>query len=264
MTLQEFLQEKQGDVHPLLNPAETPCGGLSLYRPDWMHTKTLGTDAYLLGTVLAFMAKKVLPGSAENNVSMMWETIREQYKIHKVDCRLSQLTYNMVKHEPFPKLSAKAMEIRHLIGPVAKVLEVWVANPVVAWLHKLVVLSKGMDDLVFGNKSFMLSPVDAQALGEAIFAFNSTLSKLAWHFHRQGEPFCNYTIKNHYLCHIGLDVSRTCISPRLSFCFQGEDFMHVVKVLCMASARGVDSAKLINKVLEKYLQGLDILLPMAA
>ena len=259
LSLQVFLQEKD-DVHPLLNLAETPCGGLSLYHPDWMHTKCLGTDAYLLGTCLACMAKKVLPGKAEDNVSYMWAIIREQYRLHKVGCRMSQLTLNMFKHEPFPRLSAKAMEIRCLLGPVAKVLEAWVSNPIVAWMHKLLVLSKGMDDLVFGTKSFKLSSADARALCQAIFAFNGTLTKLAWHFHQRGEAFCNYTIKNHYLCHIGLDVSRTCVSPRLSFCFQGEDFMSLVKVLCIASARGVDSAKLVNKVISKYLLGLDILL----
>ena len=36
--------------------------------------------------------------------------------------------------------------------------------------------------------------------------------------------------------------------------------MSILKKLCVASGRGVASAKLCNKVLEKYLRGLDLML----
>ena len=206
------------------------------------------------------MAQKILPATAEQNVAIMWDDIREYQSTHKAECRMSRLTWNMLKNDPFPKLSAKAMEIRWLIAPVAEVLKPWRGNPIVAWLYELLELSKGMDDLVFGNKTFRLTPEEARALGAATFAFNATLSKLAWHFHTLGQPFCNFTIKNHYLLHIGLNACQTGINPRLGFCYKGEDFMGLVKSLCISSARGVDSAKLINKVIEKYLKGLDILM----
>ena len=92
---------------------------------------------------------------------------------------MSHPTLNMLKHEPFPRLSAKAMEIKCLIGPVAKVVEIWVFNPIMVWMHELQVLSKGMDDLVFGAKSFKFSSADAKALCQTIFVFSGTLTKLA-------------------------------------------------------------------------------------
>ena len=168
---------------------------------------------------------------------------------------MSRLTWNMVKNDPFPKLSAKAMEIRWLIAPVAEILRPWVGNAIVAWLHELLELSKGMDDLVFGNKTFRLTPEEARALGAATFAFNATLSKLAWHFHQRGQPFCNFTIKNHYLLHIGLHACQTGINPRLAFCYQGEDFMSLVKSLCISSSRGVDSAQADQQSHWKILEG---------
>ena len=73
-------------------------------------------------------------------------------------------------------------------------------------------------------------------------------------------PFCNYTIKNHYLLHTGLDAAKSGISPRLSFCYEGEDFMSIVKTLCVSSHRRVESAKLLDKVMPKYLLGLDLIL----
>ena len=109
---------------------------------------------------------------------------------------VSDVTINLEdgQNDPFPKLSAKAMEIRWLIAPVAEVLKHWVGTAIVAWLHELLELSKRMDDLVFGNKKTRRpTPEEARALGAATFAFNATLSKLAWRFHQRGQPFCPHT-----------------------------------------------------------------------
>ena len=74
------------------NPEHTPLGGLSLFQPDWMHTKILGTDAYLLGSCLLFLVKEVLPDTEENNVSLIWAFVQSFYKEHRAECRLSRLT----------------------------------------------------------------------------------------------------------------------------------------------------------------------------
>ena len=225
-----------------------------------MHCKCLGTDSYLVGSVLAFMALEILPDSTEENIAFLWEQIQEQYGLLKTKCRLSRLTWNMVKHQPFYKLSAKAIETRDLLPPLVAILQPWVGNPVVAWFQRLVLLSKTLDELVFGTPTMWLGLKERRSLKAEIFEFNQLLSKLAWHFHNAGKPFCNFTIKNHYLCHIGLHACKTGISPRLAFCFQGEDFMSLVKNLAKASGRGISSSKMINKIVQRYLRGLDLLL----
>ena len=59
-TWQVFLAEHPRP-HPLFDPAVIPAGGLSVWQPDWMHTKLLGTDATLLGSCILYLIKEVMP-----------------------------------------------------------------------------------------------------------------------------------------------------------------------------------------------------------
>ena len=250
--------------HTLFDPELVPFSGLSVWQPDWMHTKLLGTDSTLLGSCILFLIQKVMPGTPEENLATLWESVQTFYRTHKTRNRISRLTMKMVKHEPFPRLAAKAMETRDLTPAVEEFLRAWVGNPQCAWFHRLVLLSMRLDGLVFANKSYFLSEDERESLRVGIFEYSQTLTRLAHYFHRRGEAFVNFTLKNHYLLHLGLNASKTGISPRLAFCFQGEDFMSVVKHLCVGSSRGVDSAKLVDKVVAKYLRGLDLFLGQEA
>ena len=227
-----------------------------------MHCKCLGTDANLAGGALAFLCTEVLTGNPEDNIALLWEEVQKYYSAHNTKCRLSTLTWNMVKHRPFYRLSAKAVETRDLLPALVAILDPWKGNPVVAWFQRLLLLSTKLDELVFGNPNMWLSMQERQRFKSGVFEYTQLLSQLAWYFLRLGKPFCNYTIKNHYLLHIRLSASKTGISPRLAFCFQGEDFMSLIKTLTVASGRGVSSAKLIDKVIAKYLRGLDLLMAM--
>ena len=170
----------------------------------------------------------------------------------------------MLKHDPFPRLAAKAMEVRWLLPAMAHILQTWVpGRPVLAYFARLVAQSCRMDQIVFGCKDYILGVADRVEFHNLTFQFNQVLTQLARHFHQQGSGYCAFTPKNHYLCHMGVDAVRTAISPRLGFCFQGEDFMHLIKTLCMGSYRGTAPSKLPSKVVEKYLTGLDLLLSRA-
>ena len=154
------------ESHPLFQPELTPCGGLSLFQPDWMHTKSLGTDSTLAGSCLLFLAKEVLPGeSVDANLAFVWEKIQAFYKENRTQCRLSRLTKNMVDNVPFPKLSAKAIEIRDLLPALEHFLRAWLAHPQVAWFHRLVAISCRLDTLVFSNPSCWLTMQEREAGG---------------------------------------------------------------------------------------------------
>ena len=217
----EAFVEQNPRCHPLFNPEATPGGGLSLWLPDWMHTKSLGCDADLLGTAIAYMIKEVLPGKAEDNISLVWEGVQSFYRERGTKCRLSRLTYNMVKNDPFPRLSAKAIETRDLLPAVRSLYEAWVGDPICSWIHRLLFLSCTMDEVVFGNPGFMLSVEERRAFRVVVFEYHQLLTRLAHHFHEQAKGYCNYTLKNHYLCHWGLIVGETGISPRLGFLLHG-------------------------------------------
>ena len=256
---QEHLQEHPG-THPLFDPNIIPGGGLSARQPDWMHTKLLGTDATLLGSCIVFMVKEIMPGGIEQNLTTIWSSVRAFYKENKTKNRMGRLTYKMVKHEPFPRLAAKALETRDLVPAMENFMRPWVGNPQCAYFHRLLLLSSRLDAIVFNNKTFMLSGGEREAIRAGIFEYHQILTTLAHHFHGRAMAYCNFTPKNHFLCHLGLIASKTGVSPRLGFCFQGEDFMNIVKSLCIGSQRGVEAAKLFDKVAVKYLRGLDFLL----
>ena len=94
-------------AHPPFKPDQTPLGGLSLFQPDWMHTKSLVTDAYLLGSILLHTAKEVLPETPEVNIGVIWAFVQTFYTTNKIACRLSRLTLSMVDHQPFPNLQPR-------------------------------------------------------------------------------------------------------------------------------------------------------------
>ena len=139
---QAFLRAHQPGVHPLFDPAQTPMGGLSLFQPDWMHCKCLGTDSNLAGSVLAFLCTEVLRGPPEHNIALIWERVQVYYRQHNTKCRLSNLTWTMVLHKPFFKLSAKAIETRDLLPALEAILSHWAENPIVQWFQRLVFLSR--------------------------------------------------------------------------------------------------------------------------
>ena len=65
------------NAHPLL---QMPGAGIDLIYPDLMHCKHLGTDLWLLGSVLDWMVRKYLPGSTSQNLEMVWGYIKAWYK----------------------------------------------------------------------------------------------------------------------------------------------------------------------------------------
>ena len=156
-----------------------------------MHCKCLGTDSNLAGSALAFLCTEVLRGQPEHNMALIWEMVQAYYSQHKTKCRLSNLTWNMVDHKPFYKLSAKAIETRDLLPALGSILAQWAHIPIVQWFQRLVLLSVKLDEIVFGNETFWLSNQERHNLREGIFQYNQVLSQLAWHFLKKGKPFCN-------------------------------------------------------------------------
>ena len=74
--------------------------------------------------------------------------------------------------------------------------------------------------------------------------------------------YFNFLIKHHMLYHIadlGLHMSPKLVGLKKR-CFKREDMMLKVKDMAIGSFRGLEPAKLGNKVAEKYLVALDLAL----
>ena len=92
-------------------------------------------------------------------------------------------------------------------------------------------------------------------LEQLVLFMNVGITKLCHKFHNQHALFLfNFAPKNHYLLHLAM-LGRH-LSPKLAWCYQGEDLMHKVKVLAQGSFRGTPPQILGNKVMGKYCVGL--------
>ena len=115
-------------------------------------------------------------------------------------------------------------------------------------------LSYSIDFLVSGMDGFVISPDQGAQLQSLVLRLNVGTTRLCQHFHAQQLFLFNFVPKNHYLFHIA-DLGQH-MSPKLAWCYQGEDLMHKVKVLAQGSFRGTSAKILGNKVVSKYLLGL--------
>ena len=95
---------------------------------------------------------------------------------------------------------------------------------------------------------------DAARFKDNVYKYVGAVSALGSFYHPKGEWMFHYTIKYHYLLHLGLLAKE--INPRISWCYQGEDMMAKAKTLVQSCSRGTAVGTLVGKVMEKYIIGL--------
>lgn len=54
--------------------------GALQFTPDLMHVKHLGTDQQVMGSVLQVLTHYVLPGTKDENMTTVWEALKEKYQ----------------------------------------------------------------------------------------------------------------------------------------------------------------------------------------
>ncbi|CAJ1371047.1 unnamed protein product [Effrenium voratum] len=198
------------------------------YYPDVMRNKHLGMDAYFLGGVLKVMLQYApLP------------QIFEQCKAHWREARdgnhFGQLRETMFlgKRGDYPKLKGKAAEARLLVAwrrlREAHGLRSTYAEQIELGLQRSkdidVILDEARGELFFHDQTHERYV----ELHYHYAAMQTALHKRHW---EQGERVFNVTIKMHYAIH-GALLSKHC-SPRLSWCYSGEDLMQKAKVVLAA------------------------------
>ena len=116
---------------------------------DLMHTKHLGTDAYFLGSVLAYLIDFKMEREPAENLKQLWAAIKTAYQDLKTTNQFSNLTLTMFRagSNPFPCLKGKASEIRHLVPAMEKVSNQFLnrQNPQEELMIRGLQLSRGID-----------------------------------------------------------------------------------------------------------------------
>jgi hypothetical protein len=73
-------------------------------EPDELHVIYMGTCACLLGSVLFYLAFILLPDTAQQNLSAIWNMIQQLYSVLGVSCQYTNLVFSMFCDESAPDL----------------------------------------------------------------------------------------------------------------------------------------------------------------
>jgi len=229
---------------------------------DLMHTKYLGHDMYVFGSVLGLLCHYILPGTPEENARTCGNYLKRFYKEKKIPSAYRYLTkISMFWREGrFPKLRGKASEVRHLAKPLASLWRQHMNKNLLT--HRQVDLYLRLNiqfESILGDHSrhFALPPAARTAFVDCAFSMMQLCSQLATHFIDEAIPMFDMTSKVHMVVHIAL-LSKW-INPRCAWCFRGEDMMQKVQFLLQSCVRGNHGALCFRTMVAHYRLGLHLL-----
>ena len=194
--------------------------------------KHLGTDPPFYGSAVQLLTHHSMPGDPEDNLKEIWKQICTEYKTQGIAHRFPKLTPNMVKQSKakLPLLKGKANKIE-AFGSVLVIVFQKLMNNADA-KHLLVLkgleLSVRIDKIMreYANE-YCYPPDIAKEFEAACFEYCRITVALLNAYHKADPPVAlfNYTIKAHYLMHLGMCARYT--NPTFGSCYDGETLMPV-------------------------------------
>lgn len=226
---------------------------------DWLHCKYLGHDQFTYGSILSLLTHYILKKSPTENTAQVWKDIREYYNAHKTPSRFRTMKVSMFqrKDPQYPKLRGKGAEIKWLAGPMLSVWEKYQNNnlQIHKQIHSYLQLNFELEETLNRYKEDMALPPDVAAYFEnTCTAMLLVLSAVAEHF--LAEKLFSLTQKAHFCQHISM-MSRF-VSPRLTWCFTGEDMQKRMSHLCKACVQGQQPSQSVLKLITRYRLGLHL------
>ena len=231
-----------------------------------LHVKYLGTDMYFLASVLWLLCYRILPGTAESNLTLVWKGVNAYYALNPSADRYTQMKLSMfVKPDSpntkFPKLKGKGAEIRALVPAMHAVWCQYMSRGDTqhAQIKTALECSVAMDRIIQSNAHvFALSDDDARSFKTMAFTFLLLQNAVGKWYPRHGMMLFDVTVKSHFLAHMALNAHH--LNPRLGYCFQGEDYMGKMKRISAMSAKGNNVYLMSHKTVAKYCRGLQLVL----
>ena len=171
--------------------------------------------------------------------------------------KFQNLTLKMFENEPFPCLKGKAAEIRHFGAPLLCAFKEYMdrgdqtQRQVCLALELVCRMEQIVDD---HRETYKWPEPIAKEFEKCTVTFCQLSTAIGNAFHDRGVKLFNYTIKYHYLLHIGLMCH--FLNPVLAWCYQGEDLMKIVKHLIQSSHSGSAPPLAVSKTITKYVNGL--------
>ena len=255
-TAHGWRQWPQRSRSPLFSfPGFTPF----LIALDWMHCKYLGHDQLCYASILMLLIKYILRGTAEENVAQIWRDLKGFYQEHKIPCRYRTLKLSMIqrKDPQYPKLRGKAAEVKWLAAPLLYIWEKYFNKNLQSHrqVHAYLQLNLELERTLQEYREHMAFPQEvADRFEHTCSAMLLVASGLAEFFLE--EKLFNLTQKAHFMQHISM-LARY-VSPRLTWCFSGEDMQRRISHLCKACVNGQQPSQSVLKLIARYRLGLHL------
>ena len=217
-----------------------------------MHTGDLGVVCWFLGSVIwELVHDGPFPGTIPSRIEQLFATIRATYAELGTGSRLTRLTRQQFEHKDgFASLWAKAAESRELLVAMVLILERCDSGSDRDG-HRLAA-AKALQGMyhIFAMAPMFLSEAESTAALESV---NTYYEHHTWLLHNalaNNRLLYNVVPKTHYLWHIAF-LSRW-MNPRYLWCYDAEDFMHVIVATSKACIAGSPMMIVGNKVMENF------------
>ena len=228
---------------------------------DYMHSKYLGCDQYIFGSVLYMLCFVIMPLTPLENLKQCWAFIKRFYKNHGVKNKLFNLTKlsMFVRKKDYPKLRGKAAQIK-AVGPA--ILALWTKltkNSTDVMYKSILILLQAnvkMEQILnkFANH-VALPENEANEFLKCSRIMAQLLVKCTEHYLPNPDlKVFNITSKTHMVIHCALLAKY--LNPRKVWCFSGEDFMRKVQRNGESRVSGTTAAQATVKMVSHYRVGL--------
>ena len=248
------LPADQKSTCPLFSMAATSITNLSY---DFMHSKFLGSDKTLYAAILWLLVFHLMPGPDEHtNLRTLWSEIKELYKAWKVESGFRYLNRVSMFWRPTAKLltlRGKAAEIRSLARPLLTLWARYMKDTIEVHrkVHVLLKLNWRIEELLDLHKFAYRFPAAAAAnFRDSMNGMLLLQQQLKVHFEDNEPKLFVSTEKSHFLQHLALESH--CLSPRMTWCFSGEDFQRRVQTLMESCTRGQAPGQASVKMASRY------------
>lgn len=229
---------------------------------DWLHSKHLGSDQYMFGSVLSLLVRTMMVGSAEQNLKTLWEFLKQYFKEHNTKTAfryLNKLTMFERKHK-YPKLRGKGSELRHFGGALSALWDKYKNEhlEVHRKISLMLRLNTQLETPLSDYKDHFSLP--AAVADEFEYSCRSMLllqNSVAEHFLSEGEQYFDVTSKSHFVEHLAMLARH--INPRVIWAFKGEDQMARMQTLCQSCTKGNTQSAVTIKMARHYRIGLHLL-----
>ena len=223
-----------------------------------MHCKYLGSDKHLYGGVFHVIIHKLLTGTAQQNMVHTWNILKQIYDTLDIKTRCGVMKVTMFKRNiaGLPDLMGRATEIKHLCKAL---LVLWDRGRTIGdRLHDLIYTaleaSSKLDEILDSHRGEYNLPREAsQEFIKYALQYCQACNAL---YNWDDDKLFNVTYKHHALLHLAFGSEYE--SPRLGWCWMGEDFMRVTRVLISSCMNGTRLEDVNRKSPKKILRAMDV------